>query len=117
MNNLHVGLHSWTSSLPGSFNCLWTLPESACNKLDMQLAAAGHGDGSAGGVSFSQYSAILSQRSQLDIRLQTQLSQATMLEKLSTFMALSLPDLETNPTPCAFRREASVACQLEMVIT
>ena len=42
-----------------------------------------------------------------------------MLEQLSTFMALSLPDPETNPTLCAFRREASVARQLadKMVMT
>ena len=35
-----------------------------------------------------------------------------MLEQLTTFMALSLPDPETNPTLSAFRQEASVARQL-----
>ena len=76
------------------------------------LAAAGGGDGNAGGESFSVYSTILSQRSQLETQLTTQFSQASLLEQLSTFMALNLPDPETNPSLCAFRQEASVARQL-----
>ena len=81
--------------------------------------AAGGGDGNAGRVNFSQYSAVLSQRSQLDTQLTKQLLQASLLEQLSTFMSLSLQYAETNPTLCAFRREASVARQLvdKMVMT
>ena len=81
----------------------------ACNKLDLKLADGG---GRAGGASFIQYSSLLTQRSQLNTRLTTQESQATMLEQLTTFMALSLPDPESNPTLSAFRHEASVARQL-----
>lgn len=84
----------------------------ACNKFDLKLAGGGGRDSSTGGVSFSQYSSLLTQRSQLNNWYSAQNSQATMLEQLTTFMALGLPDPETNPTLSAFRHEASVACQL-----
>ena len=59
----------------GIFNRLWTLLEDACTELDLQLAEVGVGDNTGGG-SFSQYSAILNERSQLATWLSTQTSQA-----------------------------------------
>ena len=94
------------------------LLEDACNKLDLQLAELGVGDGT-GGATFSKYSDILNSRSQVATRLATQTSQATMLEQLATFMALNLSNPSQNQPLCAIRREASVARQLvdQMVIT
>ena len=71
------------------------LLEDACNKLDLQLAELGVGDGT-GGASFSEYSDILNGQSQVVTRLATQTSQATMLERLATFMALNLPNPSQN---------------------
>ena len=101
----------------GIFNRLWTLLEDACNKLDLQLAEIGVRDGT-GGSSFSEYSTILSNRSQLATQLATQISKAAVLEQLATFMALNLPDPSQNQPLCAVRREASVARTLaDLMVT
>lgn len=86
-------------------------------RLDLQLAEVG-GEGSAtGGATFSHYSHLLTQRSQLSTRLGTQLCQATMLEQLATYMSLTLPNPEQSEPLKAMRKEGSIARKIadEMV--
>ena len=83
--------------------------EDACTKLDVMLAEANHGKGGVGGSTFIQYSIVLQQRSSLKEQLDSQMVHATLLEQLTTYLALSLMDAETNEPLHAMRNEAAVA--------
>jgi predicted alternative tryptophan synthase beta-subunit len=68
------------------------------------------GSGAAGGGStFQLYSAALQQHSSLKSQLQSQVEQVTVLEQLSTFLTLSLPDPESSELVRAARSEAIIA--------
>ena len=78
-------------------------------RLDLQLAEMDGEENTTGGATFSHYSHLLTQRSQLSTRLGTQLCQATMLEQLATYMSLTLPNPEQSEPLKAVRKEGSVA--------
>lgn len=93
----------------GIYDRLWTLLEEACTSLDLRLAEANHGLPSSGGSTFNQYSIVLEQRSSLKAQLQSQNSHAEMLQQLSTYLTLSLPNPEQNQPLQAIRKEAAIA--------
>ena len=67
------------------------------------------GEGDVGGTPFVQYSILLQQRSSLKAQYQSQDAHATLLEHLSTYLTLSLPDEETNTVLQAAKSEAILA--------
>ena len=83
--------------------------EEACTELDLKLAEVKQGEGDIGGTTFVQYSILLQQRSSLKAQHQSQDAHATLLEQLSTYLTLSLPDAETNTVLQAAKSEAILA--------
>ena len=80
-----------------------------CTELDLKLATDLHGLPGSGGVTFSQYLVLMEQLSLLKPWLQSQTSHAELLEKLTTYMSMSLPDPESSEPLKAVQREAAVA--------
>ena len=85
--------------------------EEACTELDIKLAEVKQGKGGIGGTTFVQYSILLQQWSSLRAQHQSQDAHATLLEQLSTYLTLSLPNVETNPVLNAAKSEAVLACK------
>ena len=85
--------------------------EEACTELDLKLAEVKRGEGGIGGTTFVKYSILLQQWSSLKAQHESQEAHATLLEQLTTYLALSLPDAETNTVLLAAKSEAVLACR------
>ena len=95
----------------GIFNRLRNLLEDACKQLDVKIAEANLGSGAGGGSTFQLYSAALQQHSSLKSQLESQEEQVAVLEQLSMFRTLSLPDPESSELVRVARSEAIIACR------
>ena len=73
------------------------------------MAEANLGSGTGGGSTFQLYSAAVQQHSSLKSQVASQKEQVAVLEQLSTFLTLSLPDPENNELVRAARSEAMTA--------
>ena len=73
------------------------------------MAEANLGSGAGGGSTFQLYSAALQQHSSLKSQLASQKEQVTVLEQLSMFLTLSLPDPESSELVRAAKSEAITA--------
>ena len=73
------------------------------------MAETNLGSGASGGSTFQLYSAAVHQHSSLKSQVASQKEQVTVLEQLSTFLTLSLPDPENNELVRAARSEAMTA--------
>ena len=67
------------------------------------------GSGAGGGSTFQLYSAAVQQHSSLKSQVASQKEQVAVLEQLSTFLTLNLPDPENNELVRAARSEAITA--------
>ena len=83
--------------------------EEACTELDLKLAEVKQGEGGIGGTTFVQYSVVLKQWSSLKAQQESQDAYATLLEQLTAYLSLSLPNAETNTILLAAKNEAALA--------
>ena len=74
------------------------------------------GEGGIGGTTVFQSSVLLKQRSSLKAQQESQDTHATLLEQLTTYLALSLPDADTYTILFMAKHEAALTCRRAQVI-
>lgn len=91
----------------GIFNRLWELLEHECEELDLTLAySIGTGSGGGGGT-FTHYVDTLRQKSNLEMEVKNKNDHATLVDQLTTYMCLTLPNAETSDIVRQLRVEAA----------
>ena len=79
----------------GIFSRLFELLEEECHSLDLQLAHSTSSDNSES--SFTKYSAALAELCRREKELQSHKQHTEAVEQIITYLALTLPDAESNP--------------------
>ncbi len=79
----------------GIFSRLYELLEEECHSLDLQLAHSTSSDNSES--SFAKYSAALTELCRREKELQSHKQHTEAVEQIITYLALALPDAESNP--------------------
>lgn len=89
----------------GIFNRLYELLEEACHSLDLQVAHDSSSNDSESGESFARYSAALAKLSAKERELQSRKQHAEAVEQIITYLALVLPNPESNQQLVSVRQE------------
>ncbi len=89
----------------GIFGRLYDLLEEECHSLDLQLAHSTSSDNSES--SFTQYAAALSELCRKEEELQSHKQHTAVVEQIITYLAVVLPNAESNPQLIQAQEEAA----------
>jgi len=89
----------------GIFDRIWTLLEEGCTELDLKLAESSSGSDFGG----SKFREALARKSLLLSELDRQKTYTTLLDQMTTYLCLTLPDAQTSSFLQELKKEAETA--------
>ena len=93
----------------GIYDRLWELLERESTKLDLLLAQHTSGGETGTGETYDRYVAALKKREQLSTSLAHEEQRATLLEQLTTYLSINIPNAAHRNQLVILRQEASKA--------